>query len=315
MNKVLITDYGFQNIDQESKILQSAGYSVETAQCRTAEEVIEKARDAEGLLVQWAPVTAKVIKQLNNCRAIVRYGIGVDNVDLKAAKEKGIKVFNVPDYCIAEVADHTVSLALALARQLTLTNNRIHENVWKITPPNEMPAFRDMIFASIGYGRIADNVLKRAVVFGFSPAAYDPYVDPGKLQADGVRQLSFNEIINQADIISLHLPLTTDTHHLMNKDVLEKMKKNAILVNTSRGGLIDTVALAKVLATGKLYAGIDVFEEEPLPLEHPLRRCNNAILTSHTAWYSERSVPTLQRMAAEQLAGALKGNVIKNRLV
>ena len=93
------------------------------------------------------------------------------------------------------------------------------------------------------------------------------------------------------------------------------MKKNAILVNTSRGGLIDTVALAKVLATGKLYAGIDVFEEEPLPLEHPLRRCNNAILTSHTAWYSERSVPTLQRMAAEQLAGALKGNVIKNRLV
>ncbi|HEX8378633.1 MAG TPA: C-terminal binding protein [Pedobacter sp.] len=315
MEKILITDYGFKNIDQESSLLQSSGYLIETAQCTTPEEIIEKGADSVGLLVQWAPVTRKVIEQLKNCRVIVRYGIGVDNVDLQAAKERGIKVCNVPDYCIEEVADHTISLALSLARQLTITQERMKKGIWKITPPQSMPAFKDMIFSTIGYGRIAREVLNRANVFGFSKAAFDPNVDVATMKKSQVRKLSFDELIEQSDIISLHLPLNGETHHIINEKTLSRMKAGAILVNTSRGGLIDTEALAKVLQSGKLFAGLDVFEEEPLPVNHPLYQCENAVLTSHTAWYSERSVPTLQRMAAEELVRGLKGSMVKNRVV
>jgi D-3-phosphoglycerate dehydrogenase len=314
MEKILITDYGFNNIDQESSLLQSSGYLIETAQCKTPEEIIEKGSNSVGLLVQWAPVTKQVIEHLKNCRVIVRYGIGVDNVDLQAAKEKGILVCNVPDYCIAEVADHTISLALSLARQLTVTHERIKKGTWKITPPQSMPAFKDMVFSTIGYGRIAREVLSRADAFGFSRAAYDPHVDADTMEKNGVRKLSFDEVIEQSDIISLHLPLTPETHHIMGEKTLLRMKAGAILINTSRGGLVDTVALAKVLQSGKLFAGLDVFEEEPLPANHPLHPCENAVLTSHTAWYSERSVPTLQRMAAEELIRGLKGDVLKNRV-
>jgi D-3-phosphoglycerate dehydrogenase len=188
------------------------------------------------------------------------------------------------------------------------------KGIWKITPPLPMPAFKDMTFSTIGYGRIAREVLNRAAVFHFSRAAYDPHVDAATMEKSGVKKLSFEDVIEQADIISLHLPLTPDTHHIINEKTLSGMKAGAVLVNTSRGGLIDTKALAKVLKSGKLFAGLDVFEEEPLPADHPLYHCHNAILTSHTAWYSERSVPTLQRMAAEELVRALTGGTVKNRV-
>jgi D-3-phosphoglycerate dehydrogenase len=315
MEKILITDYGFKNIDQECSLLESNGYQIETAQCTTAEEIIKKGADSVGLLVQWAPVNRTVIEQLKNCRVIVRYGIGVDNVDLQAAKERGIKVCNVPDYCIEEVADHTISLALSLARQLTLTHERMKTGTWKITPPQSMPAFKDMTFSTVGYGRIAREVLNRANVFGFSKAAFDPNVDVATMKKNQVRKYSFDELIEQSDIISLHLPLTPATHHLINEKVLSRMKEGAIIINTSRGGLIDTEALAKVLQSGKLSAGLDVFENEPLPVNHPLYQCETAVLTSHTAWYSERSVPTLQRMAAEELLRGLKGSMVRNRVI
>lgn len=315
MEKVLITDYGFKDINQESSLLSSAGYSMETAQCGTPEEVIEKAGDSVGLLVQWAPVNEKVINNLKSCRVIVRYGIGVDNIDLRAAKKKGILVCNVPDYCIAEVADHTVSLALVLARQLTETHTRIRGGIWKMTPPHSMPAFSDMVFATIGYGRIAREVLSRANAFGFKKAAYDPYVDTAAMQKNNVKKLSLDEIIEQADIISLHLPLTEETHHIINEKVLSRMKQGAILVNTSRGKLIDTMAITAALQAGKIYAGLDVFETEPLRENHPILQCDNAILTSHTAWYSERSVPRLQRMAAEEMVRGLKGESVRNKVV
>ena len=314
MDKILITDYGFKNIDQESSLLQSNGYLIETAQCKTPEEIIEKGADSIGLLVQWAPVNKQVIEQLKNCRIIVRYGIGVDNVDLNAAREKGIVVCNVPDYCIAEVADHTISLALSLARQLTATHDRMKKGVWKITPPRPMLAFRDMLFSTVGFGRIAREVLNRARSFGFTLAAYDPNVDAEAMEKNQVRKLSFDEVIEQSDILSLHIPLTPETRHMVNNNFLAAMKKGGILINTSRGGLIDTDALVQALRTGNLSAGLDVYEDEPVPAGHPILQCENAVLTSHTAWYSERSVPTLQRMAAEELIRGLKGEILKNRV-
>jgi D-3-phosphoglycerate dehydrogenase len=312
---VVITDYGFPDLVQEKAMLGDIGYEVNAAHCKSETEVIQLAEMADALLVQWAPITALVINKLEKCKVIVRYGIGVDNIDLVAARNKGIPVCNVPAYCIQEVADHTMALAIAIGRQLVKTDSRLRKGIWKITPPNTLYAFRKMIFATMGYGRIAREVLKRAAAFGFYTAAYDPYLDPHEMEKDNVASLSRAQLFEQADIISLHLPLNEDTRHIINENTLGLMKSNALLINTSRGGLVDTIALADALQKGRIAGGgLDVFETEPLPAEHPILQCENAILTSHTAWYSESSIPLLQRMAAEEIIRGLKGQPLENRV-
>ncbi len=305
---VFITDHGFPHVDREREIITQAGAQLHVAQCKTAEDVIAACGEADALLVQWAPITSDVISHLNQCRIIVRYGIGVDNVDLQAAAAKNIPVCNVPDYCIDEVADHSLALALSLARRLPQTDAAVRQGTWKITPPSSFPASRDTVFATAGFGRIARAVLERAKGFGFQLAAYDPLVPAEIFAALGVRQLQLDELFQEAGILSLHLPLTTETRHFIDGNRLSQMRKDAVLVNTARGGLIDTSALAEALARGGIAgAGLDVFETEPLPGNHPLRDVPNTILTSHTAWYSGGSVPELQRKAAEEIARGLAG--------
>lgn len=294
-------------------MVTEAGATLAVAQCKSPEEVIAACKDADALLVQWAPITAKVVAALEKCKVIVRYGIGVDNVDLKAAAAKGIPVCNIPDYCIDEVADHSLSLALALARQLPQTDAIVRAGTWKIMPPKPFPALRDVTFATAGYGRIARAVLERAKPFGFKLAAYDPFVDSSIFEKQGIRRLSQKELFREAGILSLHLPLTPETKHFVGKEPLAEMAKEAIVVNTARGGLIDTVALAEALSGGRLHgAGIDVFEMEPLPGDHPLRSSPNVILTSHTAWYSGGSIPILQRKVGEEVVRALRGETLRN---
>ncbi len=313
--QVAITDHGFETTEQERSILAAAGAELTVAQCKTPDDVRKTGHAADALLVQWAPVTADVIAGLDRCRIIVRYGIGVDNVDLSAAKARGIPVCNVPDYCVEDVADHTFALAISLARQLPQIDARVRSGKWKIVPDRPMPALRDMVFATAGFGRIAQAVLDRARAFGFQLAAYDPYASEISFREAGVARLSLSELFKQADVLSLHSPLTPETKHVVNASTLRQMKPTSILVNTARGALIDTVALAEALQHGKLSgAGLDVFETEPLPSDHPLRRCNNVLLTSHTAWYSEASVPQLQRLAAEEIVRALRGEPLKNQV-
>lgn len=313
--KIVITDYGFPTIDYEREAAEKIDCDLVTGQCRTEEEVLELTKTADAILAQWAPVSRKVIEGLENCKIIVRYGIGVDNVDLKAAKEMGIPVCNVPDYCIDEVADHAVAMGIALARQLTTTDKRVRSGNWKITPPLVMPPFREMVFATIGYGRIAREVLKRAAALGFSTAAFDLFVNEEEMRKNQVTPLTLAQLLTQADIISLHLPLNSETRHLINEDTIGQMKPASVIINTARGGLIDTVALAKALQTGRIgAAGLDVFEEEPLPVDHPLMSCDNTILTSHTAWYSASSIPVLQKMAMDELVRGLTGQPLRNRI-
>jgi D-3-phosphoglycerate dehydrogenase len=312
--KVVVTDHGFPNLDQEHKILDGDCELI-AANCKTADEVARAAADADALLVQWAPVNAAVIAKLNRCKIIVRYGIGVDNVDLQAAKTRGIPVCNVPDYCIAEVADHTLALALALARQLPMIDRRVRAGTWKIVPDKPMPAFQEMIFATAGFGRIAQAVLDRAGAFGFQLAAFDPYLKEDFFRERGVRPLSLDELFSQADVLSLHSPLTPETRHLVNAARLQCMKPTAIVINTARGGLVDNLALAQALQAGTIAAaGLDVFETEPLSADHPLRQCDNALLTSHVAWFSQNSVPKLQQLAAREVLRGLKGEALQNQV-
>lgn len=312
---VLITDHGFPNLRHEEAILGAAGARLVVAQCKTPGEVIVAASNADALLVQWAPVNAAVISSLTRCAVIVRYGIGVDNVDLAAAKARGIPVCNVPDYGVSEVAEHAVSLALALARQLPQIDARLRAGTWKIVPDRPMPSLREMTFATAGFGRIARAAHAMMRGFGCRRIACDPFVAAAEMEAEGVAKVDADELFAQADILSLHLPLTAETRHFVNASRLAAMRKTAILVNTARGPLIDTVALAQALHGGAIAgAGIDVFESEPLPADHPLRTAPRALLTSHVAWYSESSIPRLQKLAAEEVVRGLRGEPLRNRV-
>ena len=214
-----------------------------------------------------------------------------------------------------EVADHAFALALTWARQIPLIDRRMREGIWKITPDFPMPSFRDMRFVTLGCGRIAGEVLKRAEALGFGLAAYDPFVSEETMRTRGIEKIGLDEAISSADILSLHLPLNDETRHLLNINTLRTMKRSAIVVNTARGGLIDTVALATALGEGVILgAGLDVYEIEPLAAEHPLLRAPRVLLTSHIAWYSEASAPRLQRMAAEEAVRALRGEPLRSQV-
>lgn len=313
--KIVITDHGFSNINPERAVLKQSGYALIDAQCKNEADLLAATKDAFALIVQWAPITETIIRNLDNCRLIVRYGIGVDNLDLAAARERQIPVCNVPDYCIDEVSDHAMALAMALHRQLLSTDKRVREGVWKIIPPGTVPASKDALFTTLGFGRIARVVLKKAAAFTFKLAAFDPFVSEEDMQALGVQKITFEEALMNSDILSLHLPLNDETHHLINQESLASMKSNAVLINTSRGGLINTMDLAQALTENRIGgAGIDVFEQEPLPDEHPIRQAPNTIITSHTAWYSQRSIPILQQFAAEEVLRLINGEPLKNQV-
>ncbi|MCB1106358.1 MAG: C-terminal binding protein, partial [Cephaloticoccus sp.] len=243
------------------------------------------------------------------------YGIGYDNVDIAAAKARGIPVCNVPDYGVHEVAEHAVSMAVALARQLPSIDARLRAGTWKITPERQMPSLREMTFATAGFGRIARSAHHMIRGFGGKRIAYDPFVPADVMAMEAVEKVEIDDLFTRADLVSLHLPLTAETKHFVNAERLKEMKPTAIIINTARGPLIDTVALAAALKNDQIAgAGIDVFETEPLPADHPLRSAPRAILTSHVAWYSESSIPRLQRLAGEEVARGLKGEPLKNQV-
>ena len=310
--KVVVTDCNFESFAEEQAVCDRNGFDLVIHQCKTAEEVIEHCSDADALFVQYAPITAEVLANLKNCKMIVRYGIGVDTIDLEAAKANNIAICNVPDYGIDEVADHAAALALTLARQIPYFDGAIRAGEWPAGTPTPLLSLSDMTFVALGAGRIGRATLERMRAFGFKLAAYDPFVSAEDLQAIDVEKLELDEAFEKADIMSLHLPLIKETEHLLNAERFKSMKNSAIVVNSSRGGLIDTKALAEALRVGEIaFAGIDVFEAEPMEADHPLRDCKNAALTPHMAYYSAASIVRLQRYAAEEVERCLKGEALR----
>ncbi|RXZ79790.1 C-terminal binding protein [Paenibacillaceae bacterium] len=304
----VVTDYGFPDLKQEKNVLEPVGFEVIPGQCRTAGEVANLCRDADAVLTQWAPVTAEAIAGMSRCRIIVRYGIGVDNVDLEAAKFHGIPVVNVPDYAINEVADHAMSLLLASARKIVATHAQVRRGIWEIAPFRPILGLQESTLGLAGFGNIARAVAKRAQAFGLRVIAYDPFVKAEVYDTLQVEQVSWDTLIADSDLLSLHLPLTEQTRHLINAQVLHAMKPTAHLVNTSRGGVIDTDALAIALQNREIGgAGLDVLEIEPITPGHPLLQLDNCIVTSHCAWYSESALSRLQLYAALEVERVFAG--------
>ena len=303
---VVAIDDGYAAYDQEEALLAEVGARFALRPVRgRADATVEAVRDADVVLVRESPVPRSAIESMAHGRAVIRYGIGVDNIDQVAARERRIHVANVPDYGIDEVATQTVALALACVRRLPRHDAEVRAGRWSTGVLAPMHRLRGGTLGLVGYGRIARMTHAMFAGFGFARVLVHDHHD--ELPA-GVEPADVDTVCREADIVSLHVPLTAETHHLIDARRLALMKPHAILVNTARGGLVDLDALADALPAGRLAgAGLDVFEHEPPDPKHPLFARDDVIVTNHIGWYSEESMRDLQRKAAEEAVRVLRG--------
>lgn len=299
--KVLITDNNLGDSQIEQEILKAGlGAEVKIAQCTSEEQVISALKDfpADAMIVQWAPVTARVLEAASNCRVISRMGIGIDMIDVDFAESRDVKVMNVPHYCTEEVAVHAISLILALNRRLFELDGHLRDGRWNAA--EFAPSIKKIsasTVALIGLGRIGTIVADCFTQLGASVIAVDPVQ-----KKNGIRSVTVEDVAEQADIISVHAPLVETTHHLLDQKFFSACKKRPIVVNTSRGAIINTTDLAHALEEEQVAAaGIDVFEREPLEADHPLRSAPRALLTPHAAWCSAEALPELRRQTAQNV--------------
>jgi D-3-phosphoglycerate dehydrogenase len=313
MTAVVVTDHVFANLDYERAFAASVGQELRTLQCSTEEETMVALKGAAIAFVNFAPITRSVIEQMTEGATVIRYGVGYDNVDIIAAREHGIRVCNVPDYGTSTVADHAVTLALTLLRKITLFNEITAEGGW-VNPGQFAPIleFEDTTIGLLGTGRIGLSVAQRLRAFGFTLIAYDPFAQASTLAELSIESVSLDELWERSNLITLHAPATEQTHHIVNAETLKKMPRHSFIVNTARGALVDLGAVADALASEHLAGvGLDVFDEEPLRSNHPLRFDSRAILTPHAAFYSARSMDNLQRLATEEAARAMRGELLR----
>jgi D-3-phosphoglycerate dehydrogenase len=303
MPKIVVTDATFPSLDHERAVAARYGTSLIEARCASPEDVVKAAEGADVLLVQFAKITAEAIERLAPGAAIVRYGIGLDNIDLKTARASGVRVAYVPDYATGEVADHTATLILTALRKILPLDRSVRAGSWDpagVCRP--MPSFATCAVGFIGFGRIGREVYARLRPFGFKGIVADPYSDPQQLESLHIRLADLDTLLQTSDVVTLHAPLTAETRHLINDRRLRLMKSTAIIVNTARGVLIDTAALQTAIAEKRLGgAALDVFEEEPLAAASGLRGLQNVILTPHAAWYSSESLERVQMLAADEV--------------
>ena len=289
--------------------LRTAGLRAERAASAAPADLMARGSEIEGLVVQWAPITAEVMDALPNLRIISRVGIGYDMIDVAAATARGIAVANTPNYCIEEVAAHTIAMIMAQARGLPAYDRAVREGAWKAVDARPMAVRPSCTTVSVlGFGRIGSLVARGLRGLGFGVVVADPYADPDAVRAAGCESAGIGEAIARADILTLHVPLTESTRHLVDAGALATMKPGAVVVNTCRGPLIDEMALAAALRSGHLgAAALDVFAAEPLAAESPLRDLDRVLLTPHAAWFSPEALEDLPVHAAENIIRHLAG--------
>jgi len=305
---IAVTDSPFPSLDPAKKALARLDPEYRMAKSSSPEDILSVARDADAILVTYAKLPGELLRQLKNCKAIGRFGLGVDNIDLPAAKDLGIAVNYVPDYCLREVSDHAMALLLALARKVTFSNRLVQSGRWEVPPIVPLRRLEGQVLGLIGFGNIPRTLAPKAKAFGLHVLTHDPYVSQEALAAAGVEGVSFDELLARSDFISVHAPLLPATRELMNASTFAKMKKRAFLINTARGPLVDEAALVVALNSGQLGgAALDVVATEPLAKDSPLLGRDNVILTPHTAFYSVEALEELQTKCAGDVARVLSG--------
>lgn len=305
--------HDWDSIQIEEEILSAVGCQVIPLEFSNDKELLAAIRDADAILPRYVNIQRHHIQALTRCKIIARSGIGVDIVDVSAATEKGIWVTNVPRYCEEEVADHALALILACVRKLNLYQQAVKQGIWKWQSGKPIKRLSESTFGLIGFGKIGQLIWKRMRGFGCRGLIYDPYQLPQVISDAGAQKTDLDDLLQQADILHVQSPLTTETHHLIGARELSLLKPNVILTNTARGPIIDEEALYQALVSGKIAAaGLDDLEEEPAKIrgwkpENPLLHLPNVIVTPHTAWYSEQAAEEVKRISASEIARVLSG--------
>ncbi len=306
--KVIVSDHVFENFDAEREILAAAGAELAVHQCKSAAELATKVDGADGILNTYLPgIDGAVFDAAPRLRAVVRYGIGLDTIDIPEATRRGIVVANVPDYCIDEVADHAMAHFLALARKVPFADRKAKAGEWSLSYVKPLKPLRAMRAGILGFGRIGRALARRLAPFVGEIAFHDPRIaEP----ADGAIPVPLDELFAESDAIFVQCPATPATRHLVGAGAFAKMRRKPILINCARGPIVDTDALVSALDRGLVSAaGLDVLEDHGhvVGSDHPLKNHPHVLLTPHSAWFSDAAIPTLQRRAAEAMATILSG--------
>jgi D-3-phosphoglycerate dehydrogenase len=310
---IVVTDYDFPDLSIESTVLDDADADVELRgeYARTPEEVIDVTEGADALLVQYADVTDDVFEALPDLQAVGRYGIGVDSIDVDAATDHGVPVVNVPDYCIEEVPTHTLALLLACVRKIPSYDRAIKGGEWNWTAGKPIRRLTGATLGLVGFGKLPRRLIELVEGFDLEILVYDPYVDPAEVDAVGAENVDLDTLLERSRYVSVHAPLTDETRNLIDGDALDRMREDAILINTARGPLVDVDALFEAVDAGDIAgAGLDVLPEEP-PSEPPLDH-DAIVYTPHVAFYSEESEETMRRTVTEDVLGILRGEAPHN---
>ena len=308
--KVVVTDDRYNgSYNEEKDVFKDLDIELIIANSTTSDEVTASCQNADGILCNLAPMDGKVINGLKKCKVISRYGVGYDNVDVIACTKKGICLTNVTDYCPEEVSDHALALMLACARKVARRDAQVRAGQWNIGRKDLIYRIAGKIFTFLGFGLIARCLFRKIQGFNFAEIlVYDPFVDKEVIKELGARKVEWDEALGKGDFISIHMPANEKTSGIINADVFNKMKSTAILVNTSRGVVIDEPALIEALKNGKINsAGLDVHVQEPLDKDSSLMNLENCVLTDHVGWYSEESMSELKTKAARNVKDVLKG--------
>ena len=296
--KALITDFDFPDIALERGIFAEAGIEPADAQCRTEDQLIEAATDCDALLVQYAPVTERVLAALPRVGLVSRYGAGFDTVDTTACARNGVWVANSPDYGVGEVATHALAMTLALLRHLAIYDRDVRAGRWSYLSPGTIRRASELTVGILGLGRIGKRYAHLARNCFARVIACDPYIIDGDFPAY-VERVSLDELFEASDIVSLHVPLNDETRGMVGARLIARMRRGSVLVNTARGALVDVAALLRALDDGRLDgAALDVLPVEPLPEGSGLARHPRVLLTPHAAFYSTAAEIELRRKAA-----------------
>jgi D-3-phosphoglycerate dehydrogenase len=305
---IAVTDSVFPSLEPARAALARIDPELRMARSPSVEDILAVAREADGVLVTYAKLPGDLLRKLERCKVIGRFGLGVDNIDLPAAAECGITVTYVPDYCMHEVSDHAMALLLALVRKVPLSNKLLQSGRWEMPAVVPIHRLHGRVLGLVGFGNIPRALAPKAKAFGLRVITHDPYVSAQALAAADVEGVSFEDLLARSDFISVHAPLLPATRGLIDAAAFAKMKRGALLINTARGPLIEEAALVQALDSGQLGgAGLDVVAAEPLAKDSPLVGRDNVILTPHTAFYSVEALNELQTKCANDVARVLSG--------
>jgi len=310
MFRAVLIEHGYAAAEIEREIIRAAGGEFIDAEKLAPGEALRLCESAEGIMLRRGEVTAEMIHRFRHCKILLRYGVGVDNIDLQAATESGIIVGHVPDYGMDEVSTHAIALLLACVRRVVTTRQRMADGAWDVHRNEPLWRMAGRTLGIVGLGSIGQTVARKLSGWNLRLLATDPFVDPARAAGLGVELVDLDSLFRQSDYLTLHCPLLPETRHLINARTLRWMKPGAMLVNTARGPVVDTIALLAAFDEGRVaQAGLDVFEDEPLPRDSRVRTHPRVVCTDHVAWYSEEAQTQLQRSAAEEVVRVCTGGL------